>query len=145
MASAAIRIVASGNADGSFIVDIRINNPWVAGTGLIGAGLIGVIGLGAYYFRHKERLETATRAALQGPPAADGRPDPEVVRIERGSIFVKLLCHTRQSFMEFISDYATRKLHQRLHEELSNIGFEGAFEIAIEQVKEVQRYRVSHS
>lgn len=67
----------------------------------------------------ERKLVTAVRKSLERKEA--GQTNPEVTRIERGSIVVELVCHTEQSFLRFMEDFETGKIKDKLEEEFGNI------------------------
>ena len=113
------------------------------GIGVGVAGVAGVVG-GVVYFwmRNRESTERAVREALEKRPA-DGAhaSDPHVEEFGRGSLLVKLRCHTSRSFLQFISDYESQKVKRRLEEELSKVGFTEELTITIENKEEVEEQK----
>ena len=131
-------------------LSLKIENPWLAATA-------GAIALGAFFIHRKypaqpaernaaERaLENpevpafvdATRNALEGNEA--GVIDPEVMRIESGSIQVALVCHTEQSLLHFLRDFETGKVKERLEKEFRKLGCEEELEVTINNLDEVHK------
>ena len=137
-ARAVLDFSASCNpATGIFNFSLRIEDKWLARGIAVGAFTCT---LAALYLRHRENTERAVRNGLEGT-AVDGRPDPEVREIGPGSLLVKLQCHTPRSFLQFVSDYESQKVKQRLEEELSKIGFTEELSITIENIGEVEEHK----
>ena len=105
----------------NFNLSLKIENPWLAAT-------VGAFALGAFYIHrncHAQPAErnAAERAALENPEVRTlvdairngleingaGVIDPEVMRIENGSIQVALVCHTEQSLLLFLDDFEAGK------------------------------------
>ena len=51
-----------------------------------------------------------------------GRIDPKILNISKGSLLVILRCYSPQSFLQFLDDYETGRVKERLNEEFSKIG-----------------------
>ena len=137
---------------GENFLSLKIENPWLAAT----AGAIA-LGLGAFYIHRKypaqpaernaaERalenpevlpLVNATRNALERNEA--GMIDPEVMRIENGSIQVALLCHTEQSLLLFLDEFEAGKVKERLEKEFRKLGCEEELKVTISNLDEVHK------
>lgn len=127
----------------TFVIHLRIESPWLA------MGLAGT-GLGAFYIHHSNSapqparenpgvlsLVTAVRNGLERKEA--DQIDPEVMRIESGSIVVELVCHTEQSFLMFMEDFEKGEIKQRLKTEFTKIGRTGRFDVTITNLDEVRK------
>ena len=110
----------------NFILHLEIQSPWLT------MGLAGT-GLGAFYKHQSDsdpqhatiipdklNVVPAVKKGVEGNEG--GQIDPEVMRIGPGSIVVKLVCHTEQSFLMFIKDFKEGKIKARLETEFGNIG-----------------------
>ena len=140
-ARAAFDFTASLNAAGDFKISLKIENA------LLAAGFaLGAYGLAAFYLRSREnriKTENAIKDALEQPSAAGVAQDrdPEVGRITSGSILVELLCHTPQSFLQFVSDYESGKVLHRLEREMTKIGFKQDLKISILNEDKLRTYK----
>ena len=112
----------------------------------VGAGLVAGVGALAYFWQqNREITERAIREALEGRPAAVAHaPDPVVQEIRRGSLLIKLRCHTQQSFTQFIRDHESEQIKLRLQKELSKVGFTEEFTITIENMEEVEAQKLRY-
>ena len=137
---------------GEHLLSLKIENHWLAA----GFG-IGVFGLGAFYIHRRypaqpaerntaERalenaevraLVDATRNALERIEA--GVIDPQVMRIENGSIQVELVCHTDQSLLLFLDNFEAGKVKKRLEKELRKLGCEEELKVTINRLDEVHK------
>lgn len=131
---------------------MKIENSWLAG--LFG---VGVLGITAFYIHRKypaqptERI--AAERALENPDARAvvaaarsalerneaGHIDPEVMRIENGSILVEMVCHTEQSFLLFLDEFKAGKIKQRLEKEFRMIGCEEELNVTITNLDDVHK------
>lgn len=135
---------------GENFLSLKIENPWLAATA-------GAIALGAFFIHRKypaqpaERnvaehalenpevlaLVNATRNALERNEA--GAIDPEVMRIENGSIQVALLCHTEQSLLLFLDEFEAGKVKERLEKEFRKLGCEEELKVTISNLEEIHK------
>ena len=131
---------------------IKIENNWLVG--LLG---VSALGLMAFYIHRKypaqptERI--AAERALENPDvgaAVDavrnslerneaGHIDPEVMRIENGSILVEIVCHTEQSFLLFLDEFEAGKIKQRLEKEFRIMGCEEELKVTITNLDDVHK------
>lgn len=126
---AAFDLIATVNSEG-LSVEIKIDNVWLAGL-----AVVGTLSLGAYYLSRRQPTENAIRNVLERNEG--GVVDPEVRRIENGSILVELFCHTERSFLSFVDDYRTNEIKLKLEEEFRKIGYEEELKVTISDLEEV--------
>ena len=107
----------------------------------IGIGIAAGAALASHWMTNPQNTEGAIRNALERPAPGAHALDPQVEEIRRGSLLVKLRCHTPQSFLQFVSDYESQKVKQRLEEELSNVGFTEGLTITIENKEELEEQK----
>ena len=67
----------------------------------------------------------------------NGRIDPQLLDIFKGSLRVILRRYSRQSFLQFLDDYETGRVKERLNEEYSKIGI-GNVILEIANAKEIE-------
>ena len=69
------------------------------------------------------------------------RIDPKILNISKGSLRVMLCCYSPQSVLQFLDDYETGRVKERLNEEFSKIGIGNVIlEIAnAEEIKEKKK------
>ena len=107
------------------------------------AVLAGVAAAGLYVFYSndstRERITSTLRNIFEG--FVGRRIDPEILRIFEGSLRVILRCYSLQSFLQFLDDYETGRVKERLNEEFSKIGIDNVnLEIANEEeIKEKKK------
>lgn len=135
-----------------YLVSVKIENDLVA------AGLgIGVLALGVFYIHRRYPAQPAERnaaeRALENPGVLArveallnalerneaGVIDPEVMRMENGSIHVTLLCHTEQSLLLFLDDFKAGKVKERLEKEFRKLGCEEELKVTISNLDEVHK------
>lgn len=136
-----------GLANG-YVVQLTIQSPWLA-MGLAGVGSLTALGLLYIHQRFpppQPAVENpgslnlavnAIKAALERNEA--GQTDPEVMRMEGGSIVVDLVCHTEQSFLRFMEDFEKGKIKDKIAEEFGKIGNKEQLDVAITNLDEVQQ------
>ena len=97
---------------------------------------VTIIGALTHFWRaNKAQAEGAITKAVKAA-------DLGVKSIDEGrSLLVKLHCYTPQSFLQFVSDYESKKVKQRLEEELSKVGCTGELSITIENIEEVEEHK----
>ena len=132
----------------NFNLSLKIENPWLA-------AIVSAFALGAFYIHRNCHAQPAERnaaeRALENPEVRTlvdairngleingaGVIDPEVMRIENGSIQVTLLCHTEQSLLLFLDDFETGKVKERLEKEFRKLGCEEELKVTISNLDEV--------
>ena len=108
-----------------------------------GVGIGAGVALAYFWMKNRGNTEEAIRNALEERPVAGAHaPDPQVEEIRRGSLLVKLRCHTSQSFLQFISDYESQKVKRRLEEELSKVRFTEELSVTIENAEEIEEHKM---
>lgn len=121
------------------------------------AAIVGAFALGAFYIHRNCHAQPAERnaaeRALENPEVRTlvdairngleineaGVIDPEVMRIENGSIQVALVCHTEQSLLLFLDDFEAGKVKERLEKEFRKLGCEEELKVAISNLDEVHK------
>jgi len=127
-----LELSASASTSG-FSVTIKIDNAILAGI-----VSVGFLSLGAYYLANRRPVENAIRNGLEIRNEA-GVVDPEVRSIGEGSILVELHCHSENSFIQFVDDFETEKVKDRLEEEFAKIVFQVQLRVTIENADEVYK------
>ena len=87
----------------------------------------------------KEKIRSILTNICEG--LVDGRIDPRILYISQGSLRVILRCYSRQSFLQFLDDYETGRVKERLDEEFTKTGIGNVtLEIAnAEEIKEKKK------
>ena len=130
-----------------YLVQLKIQSSGLA-MGL--AGIASVTTLGLFYIHRRYpvprpaienpdvlKLVTALRKVLERKEA--GQTDPEVTRMEGGSILVELVCKTEQSFLRFMEDFEKGKIKDKIEEEFGRIGNKERLDVTITNLDDVQQ------
>ena len=88
---------------------------------MVGAGLLT---LRAFYSANPREVTSAVKTALATWAAY-------VLSIRPSSILVEFVCKTEDGYQAFMSAFAAGTVKQRLQEEFSKIGFNGALQVTI--------------
>ena len=124
----AIELEAGYNDAGWHYANIRIDSPYLA------AGILGVVTLGALYYRNPEGVETVVSNAFRG--IVDS-----VLGVRPGSVLVDLRFDTKERFLAFMDAFVTGIVKQRLQEEFSKIGVKGELEVTVTVYDNASRER----
>lgn len=110
-------------------INVKIDNPRSAD------GIAGAVSLGNFYLADPVGTEAAVRSVFL--TFAEVIQAKVLSMTYLSSILVKLCCHTKESFLEFIDAFEAKTIKQRLREELFNIGFKDELEVTFENEREV--------
>ena len=121
------------NQQGKLVIDINLT---------INRDDTAAVSLHAHYNSSdstKEKITSILTNIFEG--FIGGRIDPEILNIFKGSLRIILRCYSQQSFLQFLDDYETGRLKERLNEEFSKIGIGNVIlEIAnAEEIKEKKK------
>ncbi|CAH1243926.1 Hypp7168 [Branchiostoma lanceolatum] len=119
------------------------SDPRIAAGVVVGASAVGLaLALSRFYRDNRDDADDAIRDVIERRrrrrrrPRRDGeelQPDPEVVAIVEGSLYVHVGFRTEDGYEFFSALYAQEYIQTRLKEEFKTLGFQGEIRVSLER------------
>ncbi|XP_019642131.1 PREDICTED: uncharacterized protein LOC109483538 [Branchiostoma belcheri] len=121
-------------------VTLKITDPRIAAGVVVGASAVGLaLALSRFYRDNRDDVDDIIRRVierLKRRPRRDGgelQPDPEVVAIEEGSLYVHVGFRTEDGYDFFSALYDQEYIQTRLKVEFKTLGFQGELKVILER------------
>ncbi|KAI8509863.1 hypothetical protein Bbelb_122910 [Branchiostoma belcheri] len=124
-------------------VTLKITDPRIAAGIVVGASAVGLaLALSRFYRDNRDDADDAIRDVIERRrrrrrrPRRDGgelQPDPEVVAIEEGSLYVHVGFRTEDGYDFFSALYDQEYIQTRLKAEFKTLGFQGELKVTLER------------
>ncbi|KAI8490063.1 hypothetical protein Bbelb_321330 [Branchiostoma belcheri] len=121
-------------------VTLKITDSRIAAGVVAGASAVGlVLALSRFYRDNRDDVDDIIRRVierLKRRPRRDGgepQPDPEVVAIEEGSLYVHVGFRTEDGYDFFSALYDQEYIQTRLKAEFKTLGFQGELKVILER------------
>ncbi|XP_078658154.1 uncharacterized protein LOC144903644 [Branchiostoma floridae x Branchiostoma belcheri] len=121
-------------------VTLKITDSRIAAGVVVGASAVGLaLALSRFYRDNRDDVDDIIRRVierLKRRPRRDGgepQPDPEVVAIEEGSLYVHVGFRTEDGYDFFSALYDQEYIQTRLKAEFKTLGFQGELKVILER------------
>ncbi|XP_019642113.1 PREDICTED: uncharacterized protein LOC109483522 [Branchiostoma belcheri] len=124
-------------------VTLKITDPRIAAGVVVGASAVGLaLAMSRFYRDNRDDADDAIRDVIERRrrqrrrPRRDGgelQPDPEVVAIEEGSLYVHVGFRTEDGYDFFSALYDQEYIQTRLKAEFKTLGFQGELKVILER------------
>ncbi|XP_019642115.1 PREDICTED: uncharacterized protein LOC109483523 [Branchiostoma belcheri] len=124
-------------------VTLKITDPRIAAGIVVGASAVGLaLALSRFYRDNRDDADDAIRDVIERRrrrrrrPRRDGgepQPDPEIVAIEEGSLYVHVGFRTEDGYDFFSALYDQEYIQTRLKAEFKTLGFQGELKVILER------------